>query len=142
MALISFFSKCSSEYCHQQPPKTTCTRSVRYLSCNKIVSVFMQSMREGDETASNASTAASNTHQSSVSSWMINVQRRLLRAVPSVVPTSKRPKLHSPIILRALTDLPAPTKAPLSEPAYRNCDNRLEPAIQRPDRRRSSIAKM
>ena len=102
----------------------------------------MQSTRKGDETASNASTTAPNAHRSSVSSWMSNLQRRLLRAAPSVKPTSKRPKLHSPIILRALTDLPAPTKAPLSEPAYRNCDSRLAPAIQRPDRRRSSIAKM
>jgi hypothetical protein len=98
--------------------------------------------QQGDETASNASTTAPNAHRSSVSSWMSNLQRRFLRAAPSVKPTSKCPKLHSPIIRRTLTDLPAPTKAPLSEPAYRNCDNRLEPAIQRPDRRRSSIAKM
>ena len=69
--------------------------------------------------------------------WITNVQGRLLRAVRSGKPTLQRPKLQSPIIQRANTDMPARTKAPFPEPAYHNCDGRLSPQIARQERRQS-----
>jgi hypothetical protein len=86
-----------------------------------------------DDTSNEPATAP----RSSVSSWIRNVQGRLLRAVRSGKPTAQRPKLQSPIIPRANTDMPAQSKAPFPEPAYHNCDRRLAPPIARQERSES-----